>query len=180
MAFRYKHLLILIIFGLVVAAILPLTGNQSAPTVAGIAKTSLCQSLNGLPDPVCTPGAIDSNVTQNNIKTTICVSGYTKTVRPPVSYTNGLKLQQIKEYGYADTNPKDFEEDHLISLEIAGSPIDPKNLWPETYGGSLGAREKDKVENYLHDAVCGGIITLDEAQKEVATDWTKVYQKITP
>ncbi len=151
-----------------------------SPTVAGAAKTSLCQSLNGLPDPVCTPGAVDPNITQNNIKTTICVSGYTKTVRPSVSYTNNLKLQQIKEYGYTDTNLRDFEEDHLISLEIGGSPTDPKNLWPEAYDGVWGARQKDKVENYLHEAVCNGIITLDEAQKEITTDWTKVYQKITP
>jgi hypothetical protein len=28
-------------------------------------------------------------------------------------------------------NPKDYEEDHLISLELGGAPRDPKNLWPQ-------------------------------------------------
>ena len=36
-----------------------------------------------LPDPVDTPGAINPKVTQDNIHQTICVQGWTKTVRPP-------------------------------------------------------------------------------------------------
>ena len=33
---------------------------------------------------------------------------------------------------YADTNPiSDYEEDHLIPLELGGSPTSPLNLWPE-------------------------------------------------
>ena len=74
----------------------------------------------GLPDPVLTPGAINLNVTQENIQQTVCVKGYTKTIRPPVYYTNKLKKQQIREYGYADMNPKHYEEDHLIALSIGG------------------------------------------------------------
>lgn len=38
-----------------------------------------------LPIHSATPGAIDPIVTQENIGSTICVVGYTKTVRPPVS-----------------------------------------------------------------------------------------------
>src|SRR5258708_5170319 len=73
-----------------------------------------------LPDPNCTPGVINSTVTQANSTTTICISGFTKTIRPPASYTNNLKREQIKKYGYTDTNPHDYEEDHLISLELGG------------------------------------------------------------
>ncbi|HEX6977464.1 MAG TPA: hypothetical protein VF185_03910 [Patescibacteria group bacterium] len=191
MAFKYQHLLVLIVFGLFLIAtlslaeksfveLLPSPNFTPNPTVAGVAKTSLCQSVNGLPDTVCTPGAIDPNVTQDNIKTTICVSGYTQTVRPSTTYTNNLKRQQISEYGFTDTNLGSYEEDHLISLELGGSPKDPKNLWPEAYDGVWGARAKDKVENYLHEAVCNGIITLNEAQKAISTDWTQIYKKITP
>lgn len=190
MAFKYKHLLALVLLSVFTFLVLslaeksglkptPSPSSTPTPTVVGV-KTSLCQSLNGLPDPVCTPGAIDPGVTQENIKTTICVSGYTGTVRPTTTYTNNLKKQQITEYGYTDTNLGDFEEDHLISLELGGSPKDPKNLWPEAYSGILGARQKDKVENYLHDAVCSGIMSLSDAQKEISTDWTQVYKKITP
>jgi hypothetical protein len=72
-----------------------------------------------LPDPVLTPGAINPNVTQANIQQTVCVKGYTKTIRPPAHFTNKLKKRQIREYGYADRNPKHYEEDHLIALSIA-------------------------------------------------------------
>jgi len=44
-----------------------------------------------LPDPACTPGATNSAVTRATIATTICRSGYTKTIRPPASYTGALK-----------------------------------------------------------------------------------------
>jgi hypothetical protein len=36
-------------------------------------------------------GVWNREVTQNNIQDTICVPGWTKTVRPPVSYTNAVK-----------------------------------------------------------------------------------------
>lgn len=141
-------------------------------------KTSGCISVNGLPDKACTPGDIDPKVTQDNINQTICVSGYTKTVRPPVSYTDNLKIKQIQEYGYSDTSTKDYEEDHLIPLEVGGNPTSEANLWPEPYNVTLNAREKDKIENYLHEQVCSGKITLQQAQLEVANNWEEVYKTL--
>ena len=83
-----------------------------------------------LPDPAITPGAINPDITQANIQHTICVRGYTKTIRPPAYFTNKLKKQRMTAYGYSDTNPKDYEEDHLIALEIGEAPWDEQNLWP--------------------------------------------------
>jgi hypothetical protein len=128
-----------------------------------------------LPDPKCTPGEIDANVTQDNLFTTICHSGYTQTVRPAVSYTNNLKKQQIADYGYPDTSMKDYEEDHFISLELGGSPKDPKNLWPEPHPSY---NEKDKVENYLHSQICSGKLSVAQAQAEITKDWYTIYQQI--
>jgi len=130
--------------------------------------------INGvLPDPACTPGSSNPNVTQANIQQTICVSGFTQTIRPPVSFTNNLKVQQIAQYGYADINLHDYEEDHLISLELGGAPADPKNLWPEP-GGS--PNPKDHIENLCHKKVCDGEITLATAQHEIATNWQNACQ----
>src|SRR5664279_936918 len=56
-----------------------------------LSQVGICHIKGNLPDSSCTPGAMDPKVTQDNIDQTICVSGYTKTVRPPVSYTNSLK-----------------------------------------------------------------------------------------
>lgn len=142
----------------------------STPT-ATAAVTSQCHSMNGLPDPICTPGVADPRVTQDNILTTICVSGYTSKVRPSSRYTDALKALQIRAYSYTDTTLADYEEDHLIPLELAGHPTDPKNLWPEPLTGPYPASRKDGVENSLHTKVCAGLITLAAAQAAIATNW---------
>lgn len=148
----------------VITTISPIT----SPAVGHQTKTTGCVSQNGLPDKECTPGAVDPRVTQDNIHQTICVTGYTKTVRPPVAYTNSLKIQQISDYGYSDLNPADYEEDHLIPLELGGAPADPANLWPEP---GIVPNSKDKIENLCHIKVCTNEISLSEAQYEIATDW---------
>jgi hypothetical protein len=127
-----------------------------------------------LPDPSCQPGADNPAVTQDTIDSTICVPGYTKTIRPPVSYTNPLKVRQIAEYGYSDTNTADYEEDHLIALEDGGDPRSPQNLWPEPRYAVNGetAADKDSVENQIHTAICNGTVSLDDARNAIATDWT--------
>lgn len=144
-------------------------GSESAV----ITTAPKCKSTNGLPDSSCTPGVIDPRVTQENILDTICKSGYTQTVRPSTSYTNNLKTEQIKLYGYLDTNLHDYEEDHLISLELGGSPTDPKNLWPEP---GASPNPKDKIENLCHKLVCSGDINLSVAQEEIATNWHTACQ----
>jgi len=139
----------------------------------GTAHAATCsQSYLPLPDPTCTPGAYYSVVTQSTIGSTICVSGWTATVRPPTSYTNPLKVQGIIDYGYTDTSTADYEEDHLVPLELGGSPTATTNLWPEPYSGTKTAYTKDGVETKLKNAVCAGTITLASARSAIKTNWT--------
>jgi Protein of unknown function (DUF5131) len=98
-----------------------------------------------LPDPALTPGAVNPHVTQANIGSTVCVKGWTKTVRPPAFYTNRLKKLQIRQYGYSDTDPRDYEEDHLVPLSVGGNPTDPRNLWPEPRNSEWNADRKSGV-----------------------------------
>ncbi|HTI17625.1 MAG TPA: hypothetical protein VL598_08170 [Trinickia sp.] len=130
-----------------------------------------------LPNPSLTPGAVNGAVTQANIEQTICVRGYTKGIRPPAHYTNRLKKEQLAEYGYPDVNPKHYEEDHLIPLEIGGNPTDPRNLWPEPRLSQYSAKVKDALENRLHRLVCSGQVPLLQAQEEIATNWITAYKK---
>lgn len=131
-----------------------------------------------LPNPAWQPGAYNPDVTQDTIQTTICVSGYSSKIRPPVSYTDNLKAQQIQQYGYSDTNKADYEEDHLISLEVGGSPTDPKNLWPQPRTTTpYNASTKDMLENTLHKLVCSGQLPLDTARQALATDWVAAYHQ---
>jgi hypothetical protein len=133
-----------------------------------------------LPDPGLTPGAVDPSIAQENIQGTICVRGYTKTVRPPASYTNSLKKRQIRQYGYADRNPKHYEEDHLIPLSLGGNPTDERNLWPEPRISEWGADKKDQLEFVLYRMVCSGEIGLAEAQQEISSNWIEAWKRYVP
>ena len=138
--------------------------------VTGTAAAS-CHALSGpRPDPLCTPGAIDPAVTQANIGSTICKSGYTATVRPPTSQTNKLKAQMYTAYGIKTGTPSEL--DHLVSLELGGAN-DALNLWPEV--GKV-PNPKDKVENDLHTAVCAHKVTLAAAQQAIASNWLTAEQ----
>ena len=92
----------------------------------------------------------------------------------PTDSTTPLKRQLMLAYGYGGLPLTDFELDHLISLELGGSPRDPANLWPEPWTGPANARQKDVVENYLHQQVCTGALSLADAQRAIATNWPAV------
>jgi hypothetical protein len=130
--------------------------------------TGTCHYRDGgqLPDPRCTPGAIDPAVTQANIHRTICVTGYTKKVRPPAEDTDRFKYE-VAYPAYGTPHSRQTELDHLVSLELGGSN-DAANLWPE-YPPT--PNPKDKVENALHEAVCDGRVSLAAAQRAIASDW---------
>jgi hypothetical protein len=137
------------------------------------AKENGCAINGPLPDLACTPGAVFASATPE----IICVSGYTTTVRN-VSVT--LKRQVYAEYGLSYPQASGaYEADHLIPLELGGSN-DIANLFPEAANPPPGFHEKDLVENYLHNQVCEGKVSLAAAQQQIATDWVHVYQALTP
>jgi hypothetical protein len=147
---RLPDLLVVLALVALVAFALHQIGRRSAHARAVLASPEL------------TPGSLNPAVTQATIRSTICVRGWTKTVRPPSSYTSPLKVEQMQEYGEAGP-PSAYQEDHLISLELGGDPTDPGNLWPEPYPR---AADVDKVENELNAKVCSGALTLAEAQHD--------------
>jgi hypothetical protein len=157
---------------------LPTPAPTTVPGVAAVGR------LPGEPDPALSPGARNPDVTQATINSTICVSGWTTTVRPSSSYTTSLKIEQIADYRYRETSTASYEEDHLIPLELGGAPTDPHNLWPEPYTASLsdgrnvGARVKDAYETALKGQVCGGTITLAAAQAKIGIHWVHAYYGI--
>ncbi len=132
-------------------------------------RTSGCVSQNALPDPGCTPGAIlETNLTK------ICASGYAGSVR---NVTTSEKDQVYASYGITSHAPGQYEVDHLVSLELGGSN-EIANLWPEPASPTPGFHQKDQVENYLHDQVCSGKMTLLAAQTAIATNWIAVYNQM--
>jgi hypothetical protein len=116
------------------------------------------------------PLAINPDVTPATIHQTICVSGWTKTVRPSTSYTNRIKrdLAPGEDIG-------DYELDHRVPIELGGAPRDEANLWMQPWEGSCGARKKDRLETHLKREVCAGRISLRQAQAEIGGDWVVSY-----
>src|SRR5436305_1276973 len=102
-----------------------------APFVSPLAAASAPVSCHArgtegyvLPDPACTPGATNSEVTPATVATTVCHAGWTATVRPPESYTQRIKREQMQAYGW--TGPlSDYEEDHLDRKSVVeGKSVD--------------------------------------------------------
>lgn len=153
--------------------------NVVTTTIAALAIGYVqAASAQVLPDPLITPGVVNLAITQQTMGKTICNPHWsTRSIRPPPYYTTRLKREQLQAEGATDRRARDYEEDHLVSLELGGAPRDPLNLWPEPWQGACGARVKDRLENRLHDLVCARKITLKQAQTEIATDWIVSYRK---
>jgi|SRR5271166_1495872 len=143
-----------------------------------------CHAIgNGLyarPDPRCTPGAVNPQVTQATIGSTICRAGWTSTVRPPESVTEPEKYASMEAYGLVG-RASAYEYDHLVPLELGGAVNDPRNLWPElNYTHPTGYDElnpKDAVEYALNRRVCARMMTLAQAQRLIALDWVAAYRR---
>lgn len=117
-------------------------------------------------------GTANPDVTQANIKSTICVSGFTATIRPPTSYTSPLKAKLCKQQNCGDSSK--YELDHRIALTVGGAPSDPNNLWLQPYPD---AKLKDRLEVVLNKKVCNYELTLAQAQAMLKGNWQQYFQE---
>lgn len=167
-----------VVIGLAVRCAPSRPSGASRPAWGTSATTPMAGA--GRPDPRLTPGAVNPRVTQANIDTTICRPGWTRTVRPPLSVTQPLKAQLMAAYHLA-VAASAVELDHLVALEIGGSPSgagDTRNLYPQLWDGPYGAHVKDRVENAANRAVCRRQMALAQAQAAMATDWYRLGQDL--
>ena len=155
----------------VAAALLIASGLLPTPN----ASAATCQAHNGLPDSSCTPGDRDPRVTPGTLADTICVKGWSKSVRPAKNVTDQIKRERMAAYG-VEPPAGQYELDHLIPIELGGAST-VANLWPEQWDGPLGAHQKDRLEDRLHSLVCTGRMQLDAAQQVFATDWVSAYRQ---
>jgi hypothetical protein len=131
-----------------------------------------------IPDPICTPGAINPTVT-------------TDVLRNPEFRTRCIRNQATSEhekfetyYWYDIQHPyhnrgraQVCELDHLVSLELGGADT-LDNIWPECGPADVKLRrryfkQKDIVENYLAKMVREGKMDLGQVQRGIAEDWTQ-------
>jgi hypothetical protein len=132
-----------------------------------------------LPDPKCTPGALNPAVTQATLASTICKSGYTATIRPSTSITDKEKIASLASYGLPAKVTTEF--DHFVPLELGGASNSAKNFWPEPNDRAKATNTvngKDGVETSLKAAVCAHKVTLAAAQQAIATNWTTAKARV--
>lgn len=133
-----------------------------------------------LAEDVCHPAGVaycvlNPDVTPETIRETICVSGWTATIRPPASYTSQLKAQQMAAE-HLPGSAADYEEDHRMPLELGGAPKDAGNLSPEARTGSPNnASLKDHAENLAKSWVCDQGTDLRQVQADFVKMWLAPY-----
>ena len=126
--------------------------------------------------PASAPGVVDTSITQSNIATTICVPNYTATVRPPVSWTNRLKVSLMAQFHLTGAM-NGYELDHRVPIEVGGAPRDARNLWMQPWPE---ARLKDRLETFKHRQVCAGKVTLRQSQEVFLKDFWAEYDRLAP
>lgn len=158
--------LVLLAVGFIATNALSGGGNSHGGVATGVVAAAAIHAL-----PALAPGALNPLVDQSNIHETVCKSGWTAKVRPPVANTDALKRSQLREWGYTDTNPAHYAEDHRVPLSSGGAPMDPANLWPQSRSGQYSAAAKDLIEIRVNRDICSGKLTLAQAQAIWLGNW---------
>jgi hypothetical protein len=140
-----------------------------------------CVISSGLPDKTCTPGSINPKLTKAVICSKSFRTGpYRDAETSPTEKATAYRLYQVPKPAHNGTGKTQrCELDHLIPLQLGGAD-DLRNIWPQcrqgyAHWGPSGFHEKDRFENYLRRMVCSGEIPLEEAQREISTDWIRYW-----
>lgn len=126
------------------------------------------------------PGALNPDVRADTVHSTICIPGYTATVRPSTSFTNGVKVKLMREAGLPSADAGAYELDHRVPLALGGHPRALANFQLQPWDGPEGAKAKDRLEKRLQMLVCAGRVPLDDARAEIYWDWPAAYRRYVP
>jgi hypothetical protein len=137
--------------------------NATISAIFLFATTSFATATGDLP--------VNPDVTPENIDETICVKGYSSSIRPPQVYTDRVKRHLMREAGLPLDTIGDYILDHRINIAIGGSPTSLHNLQLEDRFESF---EKDRAENRAHSLVCTHRLSLREAQAIMYSDWRRL------
>ena len=156
--------------GLIAGVIACAIGVIASPVYAGFPKV-------GFDPRPHIPGAIDVNVRQDNINSTICILGYARSVRPSYTFTGTLKKKMMRAQHPGEPFQA-YELDHPIPLSLGSAPADARrNLWLQPWNSAMNAGDKDALEYVLWRLVCGHQLPLGVAQTAIARDWISAYRK---
>ena len=121
--------------------------------------------------------ALNPVVKQETIDKTICVPGYARGVRPPTSYTNGVKQMYFQRARINPALEQTYDLDYVIPLALGGHPRNLDNLGLRIREGENGVKRKESIAMKLQCLVCSGQVTLAAAQREILEDWQAASQR---
>jgi hypothetical protein len=177
--------------------ILPIASHAATPCPAGVdptASAALTQQsapqhcsakmsrAYPIPDPRCTPGAINPTVTLAVLQGGKFKTGCERNRASSVAAKNKTYDEyDVPHPAHNRGRNQVCELDHLVSLELGGADT-VDNIWPQCGPDHemLAKRYfkiKDGVENYLAVQVRDGHIDLQTAQRGIAKDWTSYISK---
>ena len=154
----------LILSALCIGAI-SVVGARGATAPGWTSVAQRCVALGPLPDPLCTPGAVETT-------DLAVICGQSTRERRHVTAVE--RREVFAEYGIPFPSTEEYEVDHLVPL-CAGGSNDIGNLWPQAADPPPGFHEKDRLEQQLCHQVCAGRMTPADAQHLIATDWVLAY-----
>jgi hypothetical protein len=131
-----------------------------------------------LPDPACTPGAANPTLTiealDDSAFRTRCVRDKDTSQRQKAA---AYRWYDVPHPANNSGATQSCELDHLVSLGLGGADsLD--NIWPQCGPDGVALemrffRQKDMVESYLRAQVRSRRMSLAEAQRGIASDWTR-------
>lgn len=135
--------------------------------------TRATPALLALLSSACAAYPLNPDVTPATIHKTICVRGYSDTVRPSTSYTNPVKFRLMRQAGLQVSDKADWALDHRIPIALGGHPRSLENLRLLTKHDNS---RKSRIEVKLLCYVCTGQMSLGQAQQEIWLDWEVAYK----
>lgn len=116
--------------------------------------------------------ALNPDVTAETIGETVCVRGYTRTVRPGSAWLRRLKISLLAAMGEPAEAAHRYQLDHMMPLVLGGAAREVENYRLQPWGE---AQYKDRLERKLGCLVCSGKVPLAEARRMMADDWRAAY-----
>jgi hypothetical protein len=146
--------------------------GTTADLSAGLLATRLLHGAVARPDPKLTPGAVATTDL-----TTVChgskrIPYQFLPLNPMISPS--ARQAAFAEYNIAVANEKHYGLDFLIPPQLGGANA-RANIWPASASHGVGFHEKEVLNIRIHELVCQGAIPLAQAQKDIATDWVKLW-----
>jgi hypothetical protein len=135
-----------------------------------VSLTAILRGQLAMPNAKLTPGEVA--ITD---LAAVCLQG--KKIKGTYSTRNpaiSLSEQQavFAEYGIAPAQQHKYALDFLVP-QLLGGANSVLNIWP--IKSVVAFHEKERLGVLMHIVVCHGDMPLADAQKQIATDWERLY-----